>query len=560
MQRRQTLFRVLPLFLWSCLFPPPPALAADDDLQRDLVGHWRLTGDSEDDSEAGNHGHNHGVVFTDDGAVFDGIDDWIEVPDSASLDLGSAEFTISVSIDTDDPTRDVVGDVLSKFDPETRTGMNFSIMNYVGATSAQSNYRNVFFGIDDGSSESEWLDCGHPGNSKMVWALTVFDGDLYAGTWEPAEGEAGHVYRYAGEGAWTDCGSPDLCNTISALAEHNGSLYAGSSFYSGRGSAQPDSPNLNPGGRVFRYEADGQWTDCGKIGDVYTVTGLVTFNGELYATTCDSYGCPTRTEACYRYDGGTTWTFVGNPGGRLGAFLVHNDSLYATVFGEQGFARYVGDEKWEPLGVVPNTGQTYSAAVYEGHICLGTWPTGSVFQFDGPDQFTSLGQLGEEKEVMAMAVYNGKLYGGTLPLGQVYRYDGDQGWTDTGQLDTTPDVLYRRVWSMAVFQGRLFAGTMPSGHVYSLKAGECVSHDRSLGPGWQHLVAVRSQGALSLYVNGELAARSEGSKDTNHNVDNAESLRIGFGQHDYFNGRMRDLRIYRRALGVEEVQSLGSEH
>lgn len=559
MQRRQTLFRVLPLFLWSCLFPPPPALAADDDLQRDLVGHWRLTGDSEDDSEAGNHGHNHGVVFTDDGAVFDGIDDWIEVPDSASLDLGSAEFTISVSIDTDDPTRDVVGDVLSKFDPETRTGMNFSIMNYVGATSSQSNYRNLFFGIDDGKTDPQWIDRGRPGSSKMIWALTVFDGNLYAGTWEPDKGEAGHVYRYEGDGDWADCGAPDLCNTISALAEHDGQLYAGSSFYSGRGSAQPDSPNLNPGGRVFRYEGGEDWTDCGKIGDVYTVTGLVTFDGQLYATTCDSYGCPTRTEACYRYEGGQEWTFVGNPGGRMGAFVIHNNSLYGTVFGEHGFARYTDDESWDPLGKPPNTSQTYSAAVYRGRICLGTWPSGSVFRFDGPDQFASLGQLGEEKEVMAMAVYNGKLYGGTLPLGQVYRYDGAEGWTDTGQLDKTPDVLYRRVWSMAVFQGQLFAGTLPSGHVYSLEAGKCVSHDRSLERGWQHVAVVKSKNLLSLYVNGQLVSRTRKADLSQYDLTNEQPLRIGFGEHDYFNGRMRDLRIYRRALNCVAVRELASD-
>ena len=248
---------------------------------------------------------------------------------------------------------------------------------------------------------------------------------------------------------------------------------------------------------MFRYEGGENWTDCGKIGDVYTVTGLVTFDGQLYATTCDSYGCPTRTEACYRYEGGQEWTFVGNPGGRMGAFVIHNNSLYGTVFGEHGFARYTDDESWDPLGKPPNTSQTYSAAVYRGRICLGTWPSGSVFRFDGPDQFASLGQLGEEKEVMAMAVYNGKLYGGTLPLGQVYRYDGAEGWTDTGQLDKTPDVLYRRVWSMAVFQGQLFAGTLPSGHVYSLEAGKCVSHDRSLERGWGQIeespVAVRER-------------------------------------------------------------------
>ena len=500
---------------------------------------------------------NHGVAFAGGCAHFDGVDDYIEVSDSPSLALGTSSFTIAVWVHTEAVLTDVLGDVVAKFDAATRTGLNFSIMNYVGATSAQSNYRNLFFGVDGGQSPPKWLDCGRPGDSHMIWALTVYDGRLYAGTWEPGEGQAGHVYRYEGGAKWADCGSPDLCNAISALAEHDGRLYAGGSFYSGQGSAQPVSPNKNPGGRVFRYEGGTRWTDCGKIGDVYTVTGLVTFGGQLYATTCDSYGCPTRTEACYRYDGGRKWTFVGSPGGRLGAFLIHNGNLYATTFGKQGFARYDGDARWTPLGVVPDTGQTYSAVIYQGGICLGTWPTGTVFRFDGPNRFTSLGRLGVEKEVMALAVYNGKLYGGTLPLGKVYRHDGLAGWTNTGQLDATPDVLYRRVWSMAVYQGRLFAGTLPSGRVYSLEAGGCVSDDHALRPGWRHLAAVKDGGRLRLYVDGQCVAHSTPFDPADYSITNHQPLRIGFGQHDHFNGKMRDLRIYRKALSDAELLSLG---
>ena len=37
--------------------------------------------------------------------------------------------------------------------------------------------------------------------------------------------------------------------------------------------------------------------------------------------------------------------------------------------------------------------------------------------------------------------------------------------------------------------------------------------------------------------------------------DNAAPLRIGFGQHDYFNGRLRDARIYGRALDDAEIQA-----
>ena len=524
-----------------------------------LVGHWPLTDDCRDHSGNHNHGINRGVVFVGDSANFNGADAYVEVPDAPTLDLGTGDFSICVWIHSEAQLKDVLGDILSKFDPATRVGVNFSLMNYVGATSAQSNYRNVFFGIDGGESKPQWTDCGRPGNNRMIWALTVYDGGLYAGTWEPGAGQAGHVYRYAGGTTWTDCGSPDLCNAVSALAEHDGQLYAGGSFYSGRGSAQPISPNKNPGGRVLRYEGGRKWADCGKIDDVYTVTGLVSFGGRLYATTCDSYGCPTRTEACYRYEGGQKWSFVGNPGGRLGAFLVHNGNLYATVFGKQGFARFEGGTRWTPLGVVPNTTQTYSTVIHQGKVCLGTWPTGTVFRFDGPNQFTDLGRLGEEKEVMAMSVYNGKLYAGTLPLGEVYRYESQQRWTNTGQLDTTPDVLYRRVWSMAVYDGKLFAGTLPSGHVHSLQAGQAVSYDRALPAGWRHAAAVKTGGRLRLYVDGKCVVQSASFDPHAHPLTTNRPLLVGFGQHDYFRGKMRDLKVYRRALANDELLSLADK-
>jgi len=117
-------------------------------------------------------------------------------------------------------------------------------------------------------------------------------------------------------------------------------------------------------------------------------------------------------------------------------------------------------------------------------------------------------------------------------------------------------VLYRRVWSMAVYQGRLFAGTLPSGHVYSLEAGKCVSDDRALLPGWRHLAAVKAGGSLSLRIDGRCVARTARFDPADYDLTNRRPLLVGFGSHDHFNGRMRDLRIYRRALGDEDLADL----
>ena len=443
-------------------------------LNTSLIGHWKLTGDCKDYSGNGNHGQNHGADLTATGpdggtngaAGFNGRSASIEVPNSDSLTLGDGDFSISVRVHTEEELDTILGDILSKYDPESRTGFNFSLMNHAGVTAAQSNHRHVHFGIDSGQT-GEWIDCGRPGNNLRVYSLTVFEGDLYAGTFETGADEAGHLYRYAGGAEWIDCGSPDKCNTTASLAVYKGHLYVGSSRYKAGGSALPESENQNPGGNMYRYEGGSEWTSIGHLEGADSVAGMAVYKGQLYAI-------PLYSQGVFRYDGGDTWTHCGGPG----------------------------------------------------------------------------------KRMMSLSVFNGHLYAGTLPLGQVYRYEGGDTWTLTGQLDKTPDVKYRRVWSMAVFQGKLFGGTLPSGHVYSLEAGKSVTHDCELAPGWRHLTAIRDGDKLKLYVDGALVATSSAFNPADYTLSNNRPLKIGSGQHSAFNGRIRNLCIYNRALTDPEITEL----
>ena len=138
----------------------------------------------------------------------------------------------------------------------------------------------------------------------------------------------------------------------------------------------------------------------------------------------------------------------------------------------------------------------------------------------------------------------------------MYRYDGGDTWTLTGQLDTTPDVKYRRVWSMAVYRGKLFGGTLPSGRVYALEAGANLSYDHELAAGWRHLAAVRQGGRLLLYVDGEQVSNSSTFDPSQFDLANDEPLKIGAGAGDTFNGRLKDLRLFGRALSAAEIANL----
>lgn len=517
--------------------------AADDD----LIGHWKLAGDTRDYSTNGNHGKNYHIRFTDSNqsASFDGRQSHIEVPSNDSLQLGTNEFSISMWVHTEHELDDVLGDLVSKYDPVTRTGFNLSIQNYAGVTSSQSNHRHVHFGIDNGRTDPEWIDHGRLGNAVLIYGMAVYDGQLFVGTCEAGEEEAGRVFRYDGRD-WTDCGAPDKCNSVSSLAVYNGKLYVGVSKYRLAGSSLTESDNPNLGGKVYRYDGDNQWRHCGTLPEVEAINGMVVYRGELYA------GSMYAPAGFFRYEGGTKWTPCGTPDGkRVEALTVYNGHIYATGYDEGAIYRYDGDQ-WVRHAVIDDANQTYGFATYRGDLYVSEWPHAKVFRRGSDDKWQLAGRLGEELESMPLIVYNGKMYGGTLPSAEVYRFD-EPSWTKVARLDFTPDVRYRRAWTMAVYRGRLFVGTLPSGRVHSIEIGRNVTHDRALPAGWVHLVAVRATDHLRLYVNGKRVATSTKFVDSDYDLSSDQPLHIGFGAHDYLNGKLKDVQLHERALTDERV-------
>jgi hypothetical protein len=214
------------------------------------------------------------------------------------------------------------------------------------------------------------------------------------------------------------------------------------------------------------------------------------------------------------------------------------------------------------------------------------WPEARVVEHFGGKRWVDRGRLGDGTEINALTVYNGKLYAGAIPRGEVSRFDDDQGWTSLRKFFSPPGWEpgpptapvreeinnWTRVTSLTVFDGNLFAslGSCTSsakdapaglrGSVYSLKAGECISDDKDLGPGWKHLVAQRRGGELRLYVQGKLAAKSSPFRSEDYDLTTDQPLRIGSGEQDFFTGRICEVRLYRRALSEPEIQALSSSH
>ncbi|MBL8818653.1 MAG: hypothetical protein JNL58_21680 [Planctomyces sp.] len=528
-----------------------------------LIGHWPLSKDATDQSPNGYHGKIHGDVkfgkaaeSDKSSAVFNGRDSWIEIPADVSeqLKLGA---TISLDVYVSPDRGDVAGDLLSMYDATSRSGIQLSVKDNA-ITTSHANSGQLVFGIDHNRA-SDWIDCGRPGNALLAFGLAVHDGSLYAGTCEPEAGRTGHVYRYQpatasqGKDEWIDAGSPDGSNSVTALAGFDGHLYAATGKYRVAGSALPESENHTPGGRVFRYGGGTTWIDCGQLPNTEAVGGLIVFRGRLYASSLY------KPAGFFRYEGGTTWTSCGTPGEkRVVALGVYNGYLYATSY-DGGFVYRFDGSQWEDCGQLGENTQTYSFAVYQGRLYVGTWPSGRVYLFEEPGRWTDTGRLGEELEVMGMLVQNGRLIAGTLPLAEVYSFEGAAGWTKLTRLDHTPDVKYRRAWTMAEYSGRAYCSTLPSGHIYSFAAGVTAQSNRSLSSGWHHVAAVREPDRLKLYVDGRLTSESSVFESSDYPMTAVGPLRIGFGQTDYFLGSMREVRLYGSSLSESEILKLSQE-
>jgi len=265
----------------------------------------------------------------------------------------------------------------------------------------------------------------------------------------------------------------------------------------------------------------------------------------------------------------------------------HNGKLFVAYPGAYAFDgidwTFAGetlppDQKWFL--------QTHTMGIFQGKLLAGTWPEGKVTVYQGGETWNVMGHVGADgTEVQSLTVYNGKLYGGSIPYAEVCRYDGEFEWTSlkrfhspAGWKPGRPGKMSKedvnnngRVTSLTVFDGKLFASTGSStssildapadvrGKVFSMEAGKVASYDDDLGSGWKHLVAMREGRQLKLFVDGKLVARSSSFDPKEYDVSTNQPLRIGFGQTEYFAGKMADVRIYNHALGAGEIQKVASQ-
>lgn len=552
--------------------------AADDPaIEPGLIGYWKLQGDARDSSGSGNDGINHGVDLAT--GAFNGRDAYIEVPHAPSLQLGGSDFSVSEWVWTPRGLTDTPGDLVTKFDTIYRRGLNLSLVGNTSGYNGPGDLRQLFFGLDNGTF-GQWTDCGRPNpHSHSSDAATVFNGDLYVGTIDAADEKYwAHVYRYQGGQQWEDLGRVGDRKTrgIYGMVVHDGELYAATTS-----SHNKQRPEMDFG-RVYRYRGGQNWEEIGQPGACHHLSALASFNGKLYVTAYmeDEPG------HCFEYVGDRQWHECGTFDGLPHSLGLHDGRLHLAFPKGEVFAYEGQGTDWEhlgnPFGAFQICKQIHALGVHRGELYAGCWPTGRMAVRRG-GAWIDLERVGDSIEIVGIANYNGSLYTGSIPRAEVSRLDGQGQWSSIRRLFDPPGfepvpVIVRdrqfvqdwtRASSMTVYHGELFVTTatcyrrnidpLPPpddmrGRVFSYAAGEAVSHDHDLGHGWKHVAAVRSGNRLTLYVDGRRAASATSDRDP---IDSSSEvpLLIGFGPQSHFHGRMREVRLYNRALSDDEIQS-----
>jgi len=510
------------------------------------ISHWKFD-EGEGDIANDSAGNNDGTLVGDPSWVagkigdyalsFDG-DDYVEINDDDSLNFGSTtDFTALAWIKTDHPDReDIVGKDGTK-------PAHWEIMVYQNKLSAF---------IDDGSNYVVSTDDGAPVNNGQWHHVAVtFDRDGFMKRY--VDGASyGTADDISGVGDVSNSGSlyigcrrtnEDLFKgTIDDVRIYNRALSAdeilqlhqegaGSQAYNPNPSdlATNVDPNIliiwMPGKDALSHDVY-LGTDYNDVNDANTADPNI-YRGNYDVNSFDPCGLELETLYFWRIDE------VGSPNtvkGQIWSF---------TTWGEFGpdcvsywkFDEGSGDTAYDSAGNNDGT--------LKGDPC---WVAGKIgdyaLSFDGNRDYVDCGDIDELDGATSFTI---------------------GAWINTNTIST--DKLIARkgedyppllLWVNADY-------TIHFGFYYAPGVFYFARTTAKISPNqWYFLVGTYDGDVVRAYINGvEKAANTDASGPTN---SNSESLRIGSGYELYptawFDGRIDDARIYKKALSAEEIRQI----
>lgn len=369
---------------------------------------------------------------------------------------------------------------------------------------------------------------GFPGINGPVYATTSWDPDgpgpqpallIAAGSFTIAgESEALNIAAWNGA-TWQPLGGGlggDPSPIVYALTVYNGDLIAGGSFTTAGGA------NIRA---VARWNGTAWSAFSGGTGvSIYGVFALTVFNGDLVAAGLFANAGGNYPDGVFRWNG-TDWQLLGTGADHnVFSLTVYNGELIAggwfgTIGGVNAhhIARW-NDFIWQPLGAGMDYNGVLAMTVYNGDLIAGgvfnqagESPANHIARWNG-FEWAPLGtgletSPGDEgAPISALTVFNGALIaggsftsaGGTS-ANRIARWDG----TTWQALDEGVNAHYFGVLTLTEFDGDLIAG----GHFHSAGKAGAANIARWTSTSWQPM-GTGTNGPVQAFTvsNGDLIA------------------------------------------------------
>jgi len=213
-------------------------------------------------------------------------------------------------------------------------------------------------------------------------------------------------------------------------------------------------------GHVYRYDGGTKWTDVGNPGNQDLIgIGPIAYNPvdhKLYAMAGN----------IYRYDGGTTWVDTGEPGSTTITSLAFNGAD-SKIYAGHGFGQvycYNGGTSWSSVGALGGVVSGLAYKANDSKLYASAGSQAGVYRFDGGTNWVSTANPdGIGCFSLAYNGCDGMLYGGS-ENGHINRYDGT-GWSDAGIAGgNTLDLVFNDK------ESTMYGGSF-NGHVYRYDGG-----------------------------------------------------------------------------------------
>ncbi len=318
-------------------------------------------------------------------------------------------------------------------------------------------------------SGQNWQSIGNLNN--LVWTLTEYNGDLYAGGWFGIGTDSCIAKwdgsNWVGVGGGLNGGGAGYIpwSSVNSMAVFNSELYVAGDFKSAGGI---------PVNGIAKWNGI-TWSQVGS-GMNHDIGALTVYNNQLYACGGFDTAGGVYAERIARWDGTNWWPVGGGiTTGTANCITTLNNELYVGgAFGTVGgsavnyIAKWNGSN-WSDVGNgfdnVPNALAVYNNAVYAGGYFLNAsgFIANHIAKWNGT-LWESLGN-GLDDKVNSLIGYNGNLYAGGIfknadgiSVNNIAKWD-NSSWSDVSAgITSTNCSTCASVNAFTVYNGALIVG------------------------------------------------------------------------------------------------------